>query len=67
MELHISDHALVRFLERVHGIDMESVKASILTPQLIKLYKMFGDGEFPIGDDTTRVVIENATVKTIMR
>jgi len=66
VKINISDHALVRFLERVHGIDMNSIRESILTPQLVKLCQTFGNGEFPIRDDSVRAVVQNGTIVTIL-
>lgn len=31
----VSDHAIVRFLERVHGVDMMSVKAQMLSAEVL--------------------------------
>lgn len=63
-ELIVSEHALLRYIERVMGIDLESVKQGIVeqaTPQ----YDLFGrvDGKYPI--ECGRVVVSNNTIVTV--
>ncbi len=38
-EPRCSEHALLRFIERVHGIDVEAVRASIMTPGIVAALK----------------------------
>jgi hypothetical protein len=63
-EIVVSNHALLRFAERVLKIDFEEIKKSILSDQVLRLYKELGNGKYPNG--TYHVVIENNCVKTIM-
>lgn len=35
----VSDHAVLRFLERVRGLDVEAVRAEILTPEIAMAIK----------------------------
>ena len=45
--IHVTDHAMVRYLERVKGIDVESVRREIetsLSAPLVKRLIDFGDG-----------------------
>lgn len=62
-ELIISEHAFLRYLERVEGINLEEIQAKILTKELMMKYKTLGNGTFPIGD--FKIVIRNNTVVTI--
>lgn len=65
-ELKVSDHALVRYLERVTGIDFEKIKEEVITPELVELYRKLGDGELPNGVANTRCVIQNGVIVTIL-
>ena len=55
-ELHsapimVTDHAIVRFLERVKGIDIEKLKQEITDPELIEQMRQQGDnGTFVVNN-----------------
>jgi hypothetical protein len=40
----ISDHALLRYIERVHGVDVDALKADLLTDQLVTAIKAGASG-----------------------
>jgi len=64
-ELLISDHALVRYFERVIGLDMERIKGEILTEDLLKLFKLCGNRfsyDHPKG---YKIVVYNGYITTI--
>lgn len=63
-KLSVSDHALVRYLERVKGIDIEALKAQMLHRGVALWYERLGDGVYPV--DSYRLVIKNATVVTCL-
>ena len=63
--LVISEHAILRYLERVKEIDLEEIKALVAPEGTEKIIKAFGGkGTFPIG--THQIVVENNTIKTIL-
>lgn len=60
----ISDHALLRYIERVHGIDTEAMKAALLTDALTGAIKSGASGmKTPEGI----FVIVGSTVTTFLR
>lgn len=63
-ELVITNHALVRFAERVLKLDISAIKKQILSDEVLRLHKELGNGKFP--NDNFHVVIENNIVKTII-
>lgn len=38
-EPRLSDHAILRYIERAYGIDIEAIKAKIMTPTVIQAIK----------------------------
>lgn len=40
----VSDHAVIRFLERKHGFDFEKVRESLLTPTVIEAMNIGAEG-----------------------
>lgn len=62
----VTDHALVRYFERVEGRDIEKIKAEINNPQLLQWYAELGDGgKYPV-DNRYYVVIDDRVVKTVL-
>lgn len=59
----ISDHALLRYIERVHGVDVDALKAELLTPSLTNAIKSGATGmKTPAGT----FVIVGSTVTTFL-
>lgn len=63
-DIIITNHALLRYSERVLNIDFEEVRKAILSDEVLRLYKELGNGKYPNG--TYHVVIENNFVKTVI-
>lgn len=60
----ISDHAIVRYLERKAGFDIEAIRKSILESDLQAMVgALGGSGKFPING--YQVVLKDYTVVTI--
>lgn len=61
-EIKVTDHAVIRYLERVKGIDIQKIRKDICsTPQ--KQLKKLGDGEYPMNGH--KIVVKNGTVITV--
>jgi hypothetical protein len=57
----VSNHALLRFLERVDGVDVEGARARIMTPSVIAAIKA---GAVRITVEGVRFVIKNGVIVT---
>jgi len=64
IDIIISEHAILRYIERVMGIDIELIKKEILTDTLKEQFKTLGNGTYPIGNDV-KVKIQNNTIVTV--
>lgn len=64
IKIDISDHAIVRYVERVHGIDMKKMKNKIITKDLKKEVKKGGNGTYIVGD--FKVVVRGGVIVTIL-
>ena len=63
--VRVSDHALVRYLERVEKIDMSVIEKEILTNEVLRLIDTLGgSGRYP--NKNFKVVMNNYTVTTII-
>lgn len=64
-KLKVSEHALLRYFERVKGFDLSQIEKEILTESVLKLVDILGgDGTYPNEDHS--VVMKNYTVTTIV-
>lgn len=63
----ITEHAQLRYLERVTGIDLKMIKEAILPKEGIEILKEFGfvDGLYPMGTHSIRV--KNNCIITVLK
>ncbi len=64
-EIILSEHAILRYLERVVGINMEDVKKKIVTETLKEQYSVLGDGKYPIENEFFVRVKDNVIVTVL--
>src|SRR5258706_4358828 len=62
-EPRLSDHALLRYIERVYNIDIEPIKPKIMTPTVIPAIK---NGASAITAEGTRFKIADNTIITVL-
>lgn len=60
----VSEHAIMRYIERVLGFDVEKIKAGIVADVSSK-WATLGDGTYPISTSGASVVVKNNTVITV--
>jgi len=68
MTLRISDHALVRFIERAGGHDVERLRSTIATSlgRAKRTADMVGQAEYEIRADGLIYCVKNNVVTTIL-
>jgi len=62
--LVISEHATLRYLERIKEINMEEIKQELLPDAVRKQIAELGDGCYPAGNH--RVQVQNRTITTVL-
>lgn len=66
----ISDHAVLRYFERVLGFDIDEIKKKIVTSEVQKQIIHFGGGNFPVNNNDDlplfRIRVRNKTVVTLL-
>ncbi len=63
-EIVVSEHAIIRFMERAMGLDIEQIKQQILTADNVRAIEAMGDGKYP-GPEGLSVVVKNRTVVSV--
>lgn len=61
----VSDHAIVRYQERVKLLPVNEVREKLLSKDVVRFYETLGDGTYPIGEGTIRVVITDGVIVTV--
>lgn len=65
-KLRVSEHAMLRYLERAKGINIEALEAEILTEGIRKLVGVLGgNGEYP-HESGHSLKMKNYTVTTVV-
>jgi len=63
-DLIITEHAVLRFLERTDAVNIEQIKIDIVSDSTKTAVKALGDGQYPIGEGL-HIVVKNNTVVTV--
>lgn len=58
----VSEHAVLRYVERAMEIDIDEIKRRILSDETKQRIQELGSGKFPIGDGLRAVVKGNVVV-----
>ena len=65
--IKVTDHALIRYLERVGDYDIEEIRRQMVTPELEQTVKLVGNtGKFPVGDGRNMYVLLSGRVVSIV-
>ena len=59
----VTDHAVVRWLERVLGVDVDQLRREMVPPELALLVREYGSGRFTIAG--VRYIVSGGHVTTV--
>jgi len=63
-EIKVSDHALIRYLERKLSLDLNDIRSEIMSEKLLSYANMVGKtGKFTMGD--MKIVMKNGVIVTL--
>lgn len=65
-EIKVTEHAMLRYFERVLGFNLNEISSKILDSTVLKCIETLGNGEFPNETSEFKVVVKNNTVTTIV-
>ncbi len=60
----VSDHALLRFIERVHGVDIEAIRSSIMSSRIVEAIKL---GATSVTVDGVKMIVRDGVIITVVR
>ena len=61
----VSEHAILRYLERVHGVDIEALKQEIMPDSIKDSIETVGSGRYPV-NGTHTLLVKQFVVSTIL-
>ena len=61
----ISEHALVQYMRRVLGMDVDAIRDGILTPAQVEMVKTLGSCKIPLGGGLVAVAKDGRVVTLI--
>ncbi len=64
-ELIVSEHAILRYMERVLKLDIAAFANSILTDEVRKEHKLIGNGTYSVNNSEYQLVIRNNVVVSV--
>lgn len=66
--IKISDHAIIRYLQRVYKFDLDGLIAQIVPDTIDKAVKTIGDGGYLVNDKigSYKLIIRGGVVTTIL-
>ena len=65
--LIVSEHAIIRYIERVLGISIDEISQKILGNEIEKQIETLGNGTYPINDNEFKIVIKDNVVVTVIK
>lgn len=65
-EVTVSEHAMLRYFERVLGYDLDEIRAKIVPDETKAFVDQFRSGEFPVNGEF-RIKVKDKTVITILK
>ncbi|MNU42707.1 hypothetical protein D3C71_314730 [compost metagenome] len=63
---HVTDHALLRWIERHLQVDIEALRASILTPSVVEAIECGASAVHCREEGVTLIVAESGAIKTVL-
>ena len=63
----ITEHALLRYIERIMEFDIDGIKKELLPENVLEKIKVLGNGKFPVErpDGTHYIIVRDGKVLTI--
>lgn len=58
----VSEHAVLRYLERTMELDLKAVENEILTEETLRQYRTLGNGKYPVSNGCKAVIKDNVVL-----
>lgn len=58
----VSEHAVLRYLERTMELDLKAVENEILSKEVVSQYRTLGNGKYPVSNGCKAVIKDNVVL-----
>lgn len=58
----VSEHAVLRYLERTMELDLKAVENEILSEEVVSQYRTLGNGKYPVSNGCKAVIKDNVVL-----
>ena len=58
----VSEHAILRYLERTMELDIKAIEKEILTDETLKQYRTLGNGKYPVANGYKAIIKDNVVI-----
>ena len=58
----VSEHAVLRYLERTMELDLKAVENEILSREVVSQYRTLGNGKYPVSNGYKAVIKDNVVL-----
>lgn len=58
----VSEHAVLRYLERTMELDLKAVENEILSKEVVSQYRTLGNGKYPVSNGYKAVIKDNVVL-----
>lgn len=65
-DIHVTDHAIIRYLERIEGVNIQEIKDKIVDEAVRQQYNTLGYGTYLNKSGTSRTVVRHNTAITVL-
>lgn len=65
--LTVSEHAILRYLERVEGLDLKEIEEKILPESEKPKIRTLGNGHYPINKGEFKIIVKDGVVVTLYK
>lgn len=62
----VSEHAIIRYIERVMGINIEQIAEKILPEKELHYIQQLGNGHYPVNHGEFKIVVKDGVVITVL-
>lgn len=62
----VSEHAIIRYIERVMGINIEQIAEKILPEKELNYIQQLGNGHYPVNHGEFKIVVKDGVVITVL-
>jgi len=66
-KINVTDHALLRTVERIYGVKLKDIKNNLLPKEVVKRINFIGKGKGSISYGGITYVVDNFTIITVYR